>query len=467
VRRSRWIACGAGIAAFIGVVGGWRVSSGRAVDRASPPASTSTAAASTRSACRVPGYLLDDAYDATCGFCYATSTAALPPPIAWRPCGEGVPSGVQCRQMIEDWDSGPRAPEHISPVAPAWVHGSTVTFALSRLHGDRIERIVADADGPVRQAIVETAPERCTLGTSDIRDGRVVYRVYDSETGPLSSYGGGSYGADVGELRPRVFTHYHDRADSPDDRSYTVSALGLFELGTRGFVLRQYDWATGALLRTLDSAAAHDGYAIAHVWPRSDGVFWDSYRGSSLFGLRSWTPARKTTDLVGAGSDWTRGVADLGADERWIVWSQGESRPSPRAPFDTVHLMKAPASAGADRLAGTPLAGVSGVGFSSHPVVVGCGYAATLASVAPHALPTDPQTLLLFRLSDGARWSLPNTLPMVWSTPLALSCTELFSLVAVPAEAEGKGTSFTIARVRLDSLGPAVRGDAIGEARSL
>jgi hypothetical protein len=46
---------------------------------------------------------------------------------------------------------------------------------------------------------------------------------------------------------------------------------------------------------------------------------------------------------------------------------------------------------------------------------------------------------------------------MLWSTPLAISCTELFSLLAVPA-GNGK-TRYTIARVRLDSLGPGTPPD--------
>ena len=230
--------------------------------------------------CSVPGYILDDAYDVSCGFCYASSTAVLPPPIAWEPCDPAAfPSGMVCRQMVEDWavGQGPFAGSYISQVAPIWIRpDGTVTLGISRFDGMLAYRMVADADGPVYQAIVETS-NSCTLGSYDLRDGRVVYRIFDSESGTLSEYGGGAYVASVGDLRPRVFVHYHN--DTQHDRDYYVSSMGVFDADNIGSIVTQYDWATTAPVRVIDSSALNGGFGIAHVWPRSDAVFLDAYSG--------------------------------------------------------------------------------------------------------------------------------------------------------------------------------------------
>jgi hypothetical protein len=69
---------------------------------------------------------------------------------------------------------------------------------------------------------------------------------------------------------------------------------------------------------------------------------------------------------------------------------------------------------------------------------VGCG----------HALLEGPEgDLIVTRLGDGWSWYVPQTLERRIYTALGLTCTELFAVGEM-------NKRFTVARVRLDSLGP-------------
>jgi hypothetical protein len=85
---------------------------------------------------------------------------------------------------------------------------------------------------------------------------------------------------------------------------------------------------------------------------------------------------------------------------------------------------------------------------------VGCGYAA-------HNL-QPPDGLLIVRLSDGVSWILPNDLVgdtgWRWDKAIGMTCDEMFATVAaIPTP--GAKLVYTIARVRLDALGPGLAPD--------
>lgn len=398
--------------------------------------------------CEQVGYLPDDAYAPSCGFCYASAREYLPAPIAWKACPpNSEPQGMVCRQMVEDWDPGNFAPLMISPFVAAWVQpNDSVTFVVSRLESSRIHRLVADADGPVHQAVLETT-NTCTLGQYAIQAGKVAYRVYDSEAqGKPTSYGGGSMGGAIDDLRPRVYAHYHDK----EARSYYASAIGLLEVSTSNFEIKQYDWTTGAYLRTLDSPTQNGNLPISQVWPVGDAVFSDAYGGLTYLKLRVWTLDGGARDFVSFGSDWTKGAGGLASDGVSLVWSQGDGRPTPNSVFDQARVMgtgftTTPPDGG--KVIGT----TSPIGAFTNPGVVGCGYLARQGAIPLDAGTSDPQGILLFRLSDGRQWELPNVVgtALRWGQPLALTCTELFAVALV-----GSPPVATLARVRLDSIGP-------------
>lgn len=400
--------------------------------------------------CGVEGYLLDDAYDKTCGFCYASDSKYLPPPMAWEPCdSQAEPKGMVCKEMTENWDPGQFAPDYISTVLKAWVHGKdVVTIALTRFQDPLIYRLVADADGPVHQVVIETN-RSCTLCNYELGPGFAAYQVCDSEAkGKLSDYGGGALGGAVDSLRPRVFRHYHDESI----HAYYASATGLLELNLAGSEIKQYDWMTGNYVRSLDSAAQNGNYAVANLWPVDDAVFSDAYIGLAFNKLRVWTLDGGARDLIGFGNDWTRGGSTVGSDGKSLAWSEGVGRSSSNKAFDQVKIMATDFTTDPPD-GGKTLGTIAGLDFGGAGTVVGCGYVALQGTTVLDAGPTDPEPVQLWRIADGKRWELPNAYgaPLRWLRPIAITCTELFARVARTVDG---GVIQTIARVRLDSIGP-------------
>ena len=78
------------------------------------------------------------------------------------------------------------------------------------------------------------------------------------------------------------------------------------------------------------------------------------------------------------------------------------------------------------------------------PFVVGCG----------HAVRSVPARARIVRLSDGRSWLLENRegTPWRWSTPIAVTCDELFIRVSA-------GGKVRLARIRLSALGPGLPPD--------
>ena len=90
-----------------------------------------------------------------------------------------------------------------------------------------------------------------------------------------------------------------------------------------------------------------------------------------------------------------------------------------------------------------------GNGFATSRPQVGCGYAAREIY----------DGIRIVRLSDGVSWMLPSQQgsTWLWNEPLAVTCTELFAMVAADGDAGWQDVG--IARVRLDSLGPGTPPD--------
>jgi hypothetical protein len=68
---------------------------------------------------------------------------------------------------------------------------------------------------------------------------------------------------------------------------------------------------------------------------------------------------------------------------------------------------------------------------------VGCGYAAR--AIGDH--------VRLLRLSDGRSWRFEQGSTWQWLRPLVVTCEEMFACAYV-------ARTYTIVRVRIDSLGP-------------
>lgn len=395
-----------------------------------------------------PGWMLDSQYDEACGFCYPSSKAVLPKPIAWEACGaSALPPSASCRQIVTDWKLG-NVGEYLSPLHVGWVHDGTVTLALTRFEGPLGYRMIADVDGPVRTSLLEVDTDQCTLGTYDVRDGRASYRIYSySNSKPT---GGGAYGFGIDELKPRL---YVNRKSEPGtiSRSYYVSALGLFE--THAGLITQIDWLSGKELRTIDSAATNGGFVFGTLNPDAQAVFWGGFVGTKFNKIRVWRgDDAGANDWLAFDADWSQGAGDFAADDKDMIWSEGHGRANAGAPFDEVQVRTAPRNDIGPGDAGRVIGRVHPYGIGSGEMgAVGCGYAARVAAPPMPGDAMPPESVFIYRLSDGRRWELQQSPAMTFKNAVAITCDEVF--INVNVQADGGKPRANIVRIRLDSLG--------------
>ncbi|MBI4955296.1 MAG: hypothetical protein HY908_24950, partial [Myxococcales bacterium] len=154
-----------------------------------------------------------------CRFYYPPTPELMPAPIAWEPCPAALGS-VDCRKMVVDW-----TPAHAFAIysqAPLYVHDDgTPTLMFRRISERWITDMIADADGPVRMAVMrvrgsqETAGGSgagCSLGSPGYRWPRFALGVqgHDSEGDWLTSPHQGALAGTVDSPKPEVFRHYTD-----------------------------------------------------------------------------------------------------------------------------------------------------------------------------------------------------------------------------------------------------------------
>ncbi|MGC4119307.1 MAG: hypothetical protein QM765_33020 [Myxococcales bacterium] len=181
-------------------------------------------------------------------------------------------------------------------------------------------------------------------------------------------------------------------------------------------------------------------------------VFWQAsnLRHSKV---QVYTPSGGVADFLAAGESSGRGVADFGTDGKDMVWI--EARGGPVRPeedvdrarddgrYEHVSILTAPFTTAPTAIRARRLREESGSDFGTSGFVVGCGYAARLGA----------EQLRVVRLSDGRSWSLRSGAGWRWSSPMAMTCQELFVRVSV----EGR---IRLARVRLEASSTAATKNA-------
>jgi hypothetical protein len=380
--------------------------------------------------------LLTD-YEACCGFYAPTTPEQLPAPMKWTPCEPARDGGIACREILADW----AVPETlgISAGRHIWVHDNNVTMMTTRtvLAGaDHAEQwtysLIADADGPVRQAFFQTRPKRCLAFSTDIRDGSYVYRVREFE----SSYNAGALAAKSITLGPVAFRKFQDGVA----HEFTVGTPGVVNWTSS---LSLYPW--NAPDQGVVFGAPENEQGLQQVHPTMSGstIFWQS---SSLreTRIKIFTTSGGTRDFISFGGDISKGAADVGTDGKDIVWLEGAGATpsSPLGLYPVVSFMTSPYAEDPAKLTPRRLRSeiASGVGVS--PAIVGCGYAARDIYSG----------LRIVRLSDGRSWFLPHQPQWTWMRPLGITCDELFTKFSRNAHP-------SVARIRLDSLGPGEPAD--------
>ncbi|HEY8141811.1 MAG TPA: hypothetical protein VIG06_04040, partial [Kofleriaceae bacterium] len=162
--------------------------------------------------------------------------------------------------------------------------------------------------------------------------------------------------------------------------------------------------------------------------------------GSGGHALMAYDVERGLHPLVPGGRAQADGNA--GTDGRHLVWTRGEGGAGPDGVFPRRSIVAAdyttdPGAIRPRRLRSDPN---PTIGAHDMRFAVGCGFAGR------NAMP--PRDLLLVRIADGASWQLAAVPGWSWGQVLGFTCQEAF--VTVFSRSQG----ISIARVRLDSLGP-------------
>jgi hypothetical protein len=389
-------------------------------------------------------------FDRACDIYVAPSPSAknFPPPIAWGPCDGRLQSDggtLSCQQMADNWGSGV-APGHspVGYVGSAFVDRSTqaVTLPILRGWGTRSLNIVADADGPVRQAIV-SLPPNCDLGTfPSLSSTSAIYNIEEvSSDGQLNLVLAGAFGGPIGS--PRMLRVY----SGSSSLGYVAGANEFAEFGSKGFDTGS--WIDGHRIDTLSTTAPGQ---IEELQFQNDNLFFAV--ADLTFGrVQMNAPGSGVVDFISFGNDSQSYAADFGTDGNDMVWSEAFGHASDEAPWTTINIVTAPFTTTPSAIVKRRLRSET-LAPGDHKFTVGCGYAA-------HEF-TDSVSSgeRIVRISDGQSWTLrnaivPTTRPdggaamalLSWNDAVAITCSEIFINFNF-------GTGFAnLARIRLDSLG--------------
>jgi hypothetical protein len=396
-------------------------------------------------------------WSCNCRFYVPGDAASLPPPIAWEPCPKGALGDAHCEAMVLDWTqgNGAIAASDMMRTNP----DGTAVLAFRRItedgpHPHDVD-LVADADGPVRSAILQSierwkdwSDPGCFLYSDYNRtnDGRVVYTVYgdDVEGAQSQSNAWGAIGGAWDDLRPRVLA----RRDDAWFNDHFVE--GPFECTSWGFSFCPLG-GSSRIVTTWDLAAT------TTYEPCMDGdpavMSGDWILASSYGTVHSWSAAAGARTLLEPTlPPATEGFGNLGTDGKVMVWSHGlgpmpDELSYPDGFIEMAPFTLDPAALAPVKVRAQPVTSINTLlGW-----VVGCGYAALDGTVV--------------RLSDGVAWTLEGNIDLGFDLYdfIGITCEHVY--VDVATFAGGVNTSVNIARIRLDSLGPGTpSGAAAGRA---
>jgi hypothetical protein len=341
-----------------------------------------------------------------------------------------MPSG--CEQMKIDWPF-PSSPISYGVAGDTWNGTVTLQFTRNSTSPANSVMVVADADGPVHAAFLQTyiPTNGCTFyapGPGDpgtLREGKFGGEIlYDDPSAPFSQTSPEAlFGGSFDQLRPTLLASWavstgHGIAVSSS--YYAAYAAGPVQIAP---------W--GSTLATVWPASGVPGGAQQRnlvMW--NDVALWAS--GDSVYyNILAWQRGTGSYPFFYYGSDYTQGASGLGTDLTDMVWTYRNSAGTSvmTSPYATV-----PSKLQPRRLSAYPADVLE-------PWIVGCGRAA-------HMLP--PGGTFIVRLSDGFSWTLPTSSQKggyAFGQALAMTCEELFVSVSQSPQAN-------IARVRFDALGP-------------
>jgi hypothetical protein len=371
-----------------------------------------------------------------CNFYAAPSAEKMPAPLVWEPCSSILaPLNLACQQIKFNWVP-PSSGNVGVGVRGAWV-GSDGKARLSVGFGSgpRVVRMIADADGPVHQAI-SYEPGACAITNWRVAGANALYTAVRSG-GTSDPEERGAIGGDIDRV-PLPLEHWADGAA----RGYTAGPSSYFASGS-GNAIRPYDRTSPP----LGVVAITDPGQIS---PRT-------FVGSSLFyevaslsysRIKVYSPSDGARDLISFGNDVSANATAFGTDGIDMVWIEATGRATTSAAWTTIDIMTSPFTSDASKVQKRRLRSEKGSIYEAF--AVGCGYAAHNYSSVELG-----NGVRVVRLSDGHSWRLSNVggdgSGLLFNTPRAITCDDVFVNI-------DDGHVNTL-RIRLDSLGSGEAAD--------
>ena len=215
------------------------------------------------------GWEIERSYSKHCGVYVPSTKATLPAPIRWEPCPvTATPFGADCRLMAIDDVPGYKASPGGAEAASVKTDGSVLLGAYRSVQPDWYYTLIADADGPVHAAYLQTDPSHCQLATPSIAGDRYAMRILEY----TSDFGGGIMAGDwaSGPFAPRIGIHL-------DPKSWHSSSAASFAIvDLSGDTFDRYAWTDGARLPSLPASPQDKGQSQGIAVSAGGAAFWSS-----------------------------------------------------------------------------------------------------------------------------------------------------------------------------------------------
>jgi hypothetical protein len=384
------------------------------------------------------------------------TTAALPEPIIWEPCGDELVPAVDCRRMAISWaHKGPTTSTVAALHVPDDGEAPLIFFMRSSgAHEAPLDTLlIAEADGDVLFAATSTyrlAQGLRIIATSGFDGRRFGISLRGHKTGshadesPAQAVAIGT----VGSLDLDLFRH----EETESTLSWSVNSHYVQRISAQDQTSDLYPVTGGEPARSYSRLEDPDRLQLSQSTLVEKDVVWavTSLRKTAIL---SYTPTEGTQSLVRWVGDLKQGAYAVGSDGTDLVWISGDDHEDGEGIYLTRTVVTAPYTTNADSLNPRTLRTDLKNDYSSR-FVVGCGYAARDIG--------SKGGLEIIRLADGHAWYVGSGLTKNIGRVVGITCDEVFfALDGIDDSRNDSVFSETdaYARVRLDSLGDGVPAD--------
>jgi hypothetical protein len=377
-------------------------------------------------------------WSAKCPLYLPGEGAKMPAPIVWEPCSAAVPSYLSCRRMKDDWSGQQVGISGFPNFSFDSVTGAPLLqFTRRRVGGEKDTslRLVAEVDGPVRNAILkldstsndcgylEKALYGSFFGQSILtRTGAIVDGSVGEEWGFL--------GGPIDERRPKLF-----RPPDPTRPSgWYISDQWVVQLVDGRHKAWSWDFEQSHLI--YDAQAWLAPFKATVI----GGDVFSRVGTNVLCGVMSWNLEKGSRPLLLWPGDPTHGAGSFGTDGKEMVWTYSAGPKGCGVDASHPEVWTAPYTTDPDVLAATARRLRKDVsGMSPEPYVVGFGHAMRT---------TGSNALFVVKTTTGLATLIPSDEDIVWRRVLGFTEDELFLTALMKDDSMG----LTIVRIRLDSL---------------